>query len=929
MKRGSLLVFPFCRTTMVFVVLWFLLAWGVCRAHAAALAVPNGDMESPAAVGAWSTTKPASWSWSGTSIGLTETGGAIGSRQTLYGNQIAGTLTSAILPQPVPDSGLLLLRYWVKRENTGSFGVTARLYVGGSLATSRTDVISTNAWTQYTLIYAPVATDTGKTMQIEYAFANGSGAWQGYLDEVTLDDSGPTIGFAGTSALQQETSSVCRVCATLSRASTNIVQMNYFLKGGTATQGVNYTFTPGVLTFLPGVTSNSFFFTVIDNATYESRRTVVFALSNAVNSVLGSSTNYTVTIIDPEDRPSPYFFYVDSVNGSDLNTGTSSNLAWRSFTNVNAHTFVSGDCILLKAGSIWTQQLYPKGSGDINGFVTLDTYGSGNKPRINAGGMGGGAVYLLNQEYWSINNLEITNYGSINSAKKQGILIKNNCVGTLNSIYVRNCYIHDVNGVMDGYIDGKESGGIVFYVTCSNTNVPSKWNDIRIENNTIKNVMREGILLQSLWVNKPQDPNTYWSGLGNYYPSTRVIISSNVLQGIGGDGIIPWAVNGALVEYNTVADSNSNSVKQGHAAIWPYICENIVFQYNEVCRTRTVYDGMAFDFDNSNQNCIYQFNYSHDNEGGFLNMCCDGNGNGNIARYNISQNDGCAVGGRVFLIHGNGNHNYQIYNNTVYVKNGNPALFHQGATSSGSSICFYNNILVNEGSGTVSAPGGCVFDNNLFFGNGSIASDSHKILLSPNWVSTGSGGNGLASVDGYKVLYPSPAFGAGRVIANNGGADYWGNSVPALSKPSLGAYNGSALPVDANADGIADAWVSHYFAANPAAGTATNCYNGNRFNNLQNYIAGCDPTNATDAFQVMIAHSNGMPVVWFPTKVLTTDFYGTMFRHYALEQLSNVMSTNWSRVPGLEDLSATGYPVVFADSAATNSCFYRAKVWLK
>jgi len=242
---------------------------------------------------------------------------------------------------------------------------------------------------------------------------------------------------------------------------------------------------------------------------------------------------------------------------------------------------------------------------------------------------------------------------------------------------------------------------------------------------------------------------------------------------------------------------------------------------------------------------------------------------------------------------------------------------------------FYNNILVNAGSGSVSAPGGCVFDNNLFYGNGSIASDSHKILISPNWVSTGSGSNGWASVVGYKLFYPSPAFGAGRIIANNGGLDYWGNSVSALSKPSLGAYNGSALPVDANVDGIADAWVSHYFATNPMAGAASNYYNGNRLSNLQSYITGYDPTNATETFQVMISHSNNMPVVWFPTKVTTTDYYGTMSRRYALEQLPSLMSTNWSRVPGLEDLSATGFPIVFTDSASTNSCFYRAKVWLR
>jgi hypothetical protein len=121
----------------------------------------------------------------------------------------------------------------------------------------------------------------------------------------------------------------------------------------------------------------------------------------------------------------------------------------------------------------------------------------------------------------------------------------------------------------------------------------------------------------------------------------------------------------------------ANTDQPHHAAIWPYFCEDVVLQHNEVCETKTKFDGMAFDFDNSNQRCVYQYNYSHDNEGGFLNMCCDGNANGNVARYNISQNDGCLTGSRVFLVHGNGNHGYRVYNNTIYVR-----AFAQGLGSS-------------------------------------------------------------------------------------------------------------------------------------------------------------------------------------------------------------------------------------------------------
>ena len=234
--------------------------------------------------------------------------------------------------------------------------------------------------------------------------------------------------------------------------------------------------------------------------------------------------------------------------------------------------------------------------------------------------------------------------------------------------------------------------------------MPSRWDDIRIENNTIRDVTRNGILMQSQWINKPADPNSNWSGHGAYTPSTNVRIAGNRLERIGGDGIIPWCVKGAVIERNFVRQANNNSLKQGHAAVWPYFCEDVIFQFNEVCETKTKFDGMAFDFDNSNQRCIYQYNYSHDNEGGFLNMCCDGNANGNIARYNISQNDGCMAGSRVFLVHGHGNHDYQVYNNTIYAGDGNPAMFEQGADSSRKFDCLPEQHLHQRRHGHLSRP---------------------------------------------------------------------------------------------------------------------------------------------------------------------------------------------------------------------------------
>ena len=504
-------------------------------------------------------------------------------------------------------------------------------------------------------------------------------------------------------------------------------------------------------------------------------------------------------------------YHLDSASGNDSADGLTPATAWQSLAKANSVIYHPGDSLLLKSGSTWTGRLQPQGSGTSAARIRIDRYADGPKPLIHGGGIAGGAVKLENQEYWTVNNLELTNNGGA-EPKKMGIQIRNDCVGTLSGIEVRNCDIRDVTGVMNNYIDGKESGGIVFQITASNLSVPSKWQDIVIEGNTIRNVIREGILMQSLWINKPQDPNSYWEGLGPYLPSENVRIASNILENIGGDGIIPWCVKNGIIEYNLVRRSNNNSLGQGHAGLWPYFCEDVIMQFNEVCETKTAYDGMALDFDNSDQRCIYQYNYSHDNEGGFLNMCCDGNGNGNIARYNISQNDGCIPGGRVFLVHGHGNHGYQVYNNTIYVSRSNPPMFEQGAASNGSDITFKNNIFINSGTGSFFAPGGCIFDNNLYHGNGHIAADPRKILANPMLVFPGSGADGLDSLDGYKLLANSPAIGSGLVIPNNGGLDYWGNTVSPSGAPNIGAYNSVAVPPITPSSGI---W------SNEAGGTWT------------------------------------------------------------------------------------------------------------
>ena len=243
-------------------------------------------------------------------------------------------------------------------------------------------------------------------------------------------------------------------------------------------------------------------------------------------------------------------YYLDASSGHDAASGRSPALAWQSLGKVNATTFQPGDQILLKAGSTWTGCLHPQGSGTASAKITLDRYDSGTKPVIHGGGVAGGAVFLENQQYWSINNLDVTNNGSA-APKKMGILIRNDCVGTLSGIAVRNCDIHDVAGVMTNYIDGKNANPPMFEQGAS-----SNRSDILFRNNIFINIGSGSF-------NAPGgctfDGNLY---SGNYHiaADARKILANPLLVAAGSAGIGPASVDGYKLRSGSPALSAGTSV---------------------------------------------------------------------------------------------------------------------------------------------------------------------------------------------------------------------------------------------------------------------------------------------------------------------------------------------------------------------------------
>lgn len=76
-------------------------------------------------------------------------------------------------------------------------------------------------------------------------------------------------------------------------------------------------------------------------------------------------------------------YYVDSVSGSDNNSGTSPTSPWKTLTKVQNFRFQPGDTINFKRDSTWTGCLTIRDSGTSSAPITFRDYGTGARPTIS------------------------------------------------------------------------------------------------------------------------------------------------------------------------------------------------------------------------------------------------------------------------------------------------------------------------------------------------------------------------------------------------------------------------------------------------------------------------------------------------------------------------------------------------------------------
>lgn len=474
--------------------------------------------------------------------------------------------------------------------------------------------------------------------------------------------------------------------------------------------------------------------------------------------------------------PGHMSYYVDSRHGNDTNDGLSEARPWRSLNRVNAGKFSAGDKILLRAGSRWRTFLSPSGSGAMGQPIVIDQYGHGSKPRINAQGASRATVFLSNIEYLEVRNLDIANAGSASQSTLNGIQISENDFGTAHDILLKDLDVHDVNGS-----NAKDFGGSGLFCECGGSKVKSRFDRLLVEHCHLVHTDRNGI---SLGGNSRRD---------QWYPSLRVVIRDNLLEDIGGDGIVARACDGALVEHNVVRGGRMRA-KDYAAGIWPWGCDNTIVQYNEVSGMKGKLDAEGYDSDYNCRGTCFQYNLSHHNDGGFMLICNNGGlrlpksiGNINtIIRYNISVND------RLHTFNMTGPcQNTLICNNVLYIgKRQTVNVLSTGNWGNGwpNGTRFLNNLFYVDHGGSASFDLGrmtmVLFDHNAFWGQfKSRPTDAYAVLSNPKLIAPGT----LRS-QGYVPVPGSPCLDAGVPVFDNTVHDFRGQQRKAGIAPSIGAF---------------------------------------------------------------------------------------------------------------------------------------------
>ena len=384
----------------------------------------------------------------------------------------------------------------------------------------------------------------------------------------------------------------------------------------------------------------------------------------------------------------------------------------------------------------------------------------------------------------------------------------------LENFIFNNLYIHDIYPTPN-LIDNIHLGYGIKLETQSDTisNMLNTISNIKVTNTTITRTGHYGLWIKSLGVN----------GIDTI-KNKRIFVENCMFENTGGSGFVPNKSEDIVVQnciFNYTGSSIDERMWKRGSGMWPFDCKNVVAQYNKFLNARGPMDSYGAHIDYGNENVVFQYNYSYNNEGGFAEILGDNINCG--YRYNISVNDGYREDpngipwnkkGKIFWISNYcGNNTVRcpsvgtfIYNNTIFLNDSlNPEIYFWPNVG---DVHIYNNLIEVSQNGEVIPTliendlNELYISNNIFYDSSRFDLDSdlennalyaNPMLLNSNYL-------GENNPEEYKIQNNSPAIGNGFLIngsndtldylKHNGGLDYFGNSVSHNYPSNIGAFNG-------------------------------------------------------------------------------------------------------------------------------------------
>ena len=403
--------------------------------------------------------------------------------------------------------------------------------------------------------------------------------------------------------------------------------------------------------------------------------------------------------------------YYVAAGGNDANPGTSPETAWKSLPRANSVQLLPGDKLLFKGGDQFSGCLIPQArlEGPQSAPIEISSFGNGRATIVAERQT---AIAATNVENLVIRSLIAVGAGPTTN-EGYGIIVQNTGPRRLHGLEIDSV---DIGGF------GKH--GVLV------TGTTEGYDDVAILRSSMHENLRGGIEVAGklAWDAKTYaHKNVLVSECRAYNNTGDPDYSANH----SGSGIVLYQVDGGKIESCSAWNNGELCPARGGGpvGIWTCASRAVTIEYCESFSNRSKgLDGGGFDIDGGSEECVLQFNYSHDNKGPGLMVYSYPWGShrdrSNVVRFNISVNDATDsdfYGGLWIRADGGPMENLSVHNNTVVTKGRHAAY----VFANNVQVSLTNNILLSGQTGIPLRVDGATndvavnFKNNVYWREGS------------------------------------------------------------------------------------------------------------------------------------------------------------------------------------------------------------------